>query len=99
MHLNTKPNSAVPASLQARVQRLLRPDVQGLHAYAVQPSTGMVKLDTMENPFGLPARLQAGGHCGVGLGIHVHRAGWRWAAVQVLSRISAACAWACRPSP
>ncbi|MFM8738203.1 MAG: histidinol-phosphate transaminase [Betaproteobacteria bacterium] len=56
--MNTKPHSAVPASLQARVQRLLRPDVQGLHAYAVQPSTGMVKLDTMENPFGLPAPLR-----------------------------------------
>lgn len=57
MHMNAKPHSAAPASLEARVQRLLRPDVQGLHAYAVQPSTGMVKLDTMENPFGLPAPL------------------------------------------
>ena len=38
--------------------RLLRPDVQGLHAYAVQPSAGMVKLDTMENPFGLPQPLR-----------------------------------------
>ncbi|MEY2730978.1 MAG: hypothetical protein RL584_2104 [Pseudomonadota bacterium] len=58
MHMNAKPQSAAPASLEARVQRLLRPDVQGLHAYAVQPSTGMVKLDTMENPFGLPAPLR-----------------------------------------
>ncbi|NBO76034.1 MAG: aminotransferase class I/II-fold pyridoxal phosphate-dependent enzyme [Betaproteobacteria bacterium] len=40
------------------MQRLLRPDVQGLHAYAVQPSAGLVKLDTMENPFGLPPALQ-----------------------------------------
>jgi len=56
--MNAKPHSAAPASLEARVQRLLRPDVQGLHAYAVQPSTGMVKLDTMENPFGLPAPLR-----------------------------------------
>jgi histidinol-phosphate aminotransferase len=38
--------------------RLLRPDVQGLHAYAVQPSAGLVKLDTMENPFGLPQSLR-----------------------------------------
>ncbi|MFZ9434197.1 MAG: histidinol-phosphate transaminase [Burkholderiaceae bacterium] len=38
--------------------RLLRPDVQGLHAYAVQPSAGLVKLDTMENPFGLPQPLR-----------------------------------------
>lgn len=58
MQMNAKPHSAAPASLEARVQRLLRPDVQGLHAYAVQPSTGMVKLDTMENPFGLPAPLR-----------------------------------------
>ena len=47
-----------PMPLSARLSRLLRPDVQGLHAYAVQPSAGMVKLDTMENPFGLPHELQ-----------------------------------------
>lgn len=41
-----------------RMAGLLRPDVQGLHAYAVQPSAGLVKLDTMENPFGLPAELR-----------------------------------------
>ncbi|QHI98196.1 histidinol-phosphate transaminase [Xylophilus rhododendri] len=37
----------------------IRRDVQGLHAYAVQDSTGLVKLDAMENPHGLPAALQA----------------------------------------
>ncbi len=30
-----------------------------MHAYAVQPSEGMVKLDAMENPHRLPAALQA----------------------------------------
>ena len=45
-------------SLDPRLIRLLRPDVQGLHAYAVQPSAGMVKLDTMENPYGLPDALR-----------------------------------------
>jgi histidinol-phosphate aminotransferase len=30
-----------------------------MHAYAVQPSAGLVKLDAMENPFALPAELQA----------------------------------------
>ena len=30
-----------------------------MHAYAVQDSTGMVKLDAMENPHRLPAALQA----------------------------------------
>jgi histidinol-phosphate aminotransferase len=38
--------------------RVLRQDVQSMHAYAVQPSTGMVKVDTMENPFRLPAPLR-----------------------------------------
>ena len=30
-----------------------------MHAYAIQHSVGMVKLDAMENPFGLPPDLQA----------------------------------------
>ena len=37
-----------------------------MHAYAVQDSTGMVKLDAMENPHRLPAALQA--HLGQRLG-------------------------------
>ena len=37
----------------------IRQDVQGLHAYAVQDSAGLVKLDAMENPHALPAALQA----------------------------------------
>ena len=37
----------------------LRPDVQAMHAYAVQDCTGMVKLDAMENPYQLPPALQA----------------------------------------
>jgi histidinol-phosphate aminotransferase len=35
----------------------IRQDVQSMHAYAIQDSTGMVKLDAMENPFGLSARI------------------------------------------
>jgi histidinol-phosphate aminotransferase len=38
--------------------RFIRPDVQAMHAYAVQHSVGMVKLDAMENPFTLPPELQ-----------------------------------------
>ena len=30
-----------------------------MHAYAIQPSAGMVKLDAMENPHRLPPQLQA----------------------------------------
>jgi len=44
--------------LQTTVQRVIRQDIQGLHAYAVQPSAGLVKLDTMENPHRLPEALQ-----------------------------------------
>ena len=37
----------------------IRADVQSMHAYAVQDARGLVKLDAMENPFGLPPALQA----------------------------------------
>lgn len=37
----------------------IRPDVQAMHAYAVQDATGMVKLDAMENPHTLSPALQA----------------------------------------
>ena len=46
------------ASLQERMQRVIRQDIQSMHGYAVQPSAGMVKLDSMENPFGLPQPLR-----------------------------------------
>jgi histidinol-phosphate aminotransferase len=36
----------------------IRQDIQSMHAYAIQDSTGMVKLDAMENPFSLPPELQ-----------------------------------------
>ena len=44
--------------LQATMKRVIRADIQGLHAYAVQPSAGLVKVDTMENPHRLPEALQ-----------------------------------------
>ena len=37
----------------------IRADVQSMHAYAVQESRGLIKLDAMENPYRLPADLQA----------------------------------------
>jgi histidinol-phosphate aminotransferase len=50
---------SIPApDLQATMARVVRADIQGLHAYAVQPSAGMVKVDTMENPHPLPPALQ-----------------------------------------
>ena len=36
----------------------IRSDVRAMHAYAVQPADGMLKMDAMENPFTLPAELQ-----------------------------------------
>jgi histidinol-phosphate aminotransferase len=45
-------------ALSDRMTRYLRADVQGMHGYAVQPSAGMVKVDTMENPFRLPPELR-----------------------------------------
>jgi len=45
-------------SLQERMRRVIRQDVQSMHGYAIQPSAGLVKLDAMENPFPLPQALQ-----------------------------------------
>jgi histidinol-phosphate aminotransferase len=44
--------------LEDCMRRVIRTDIQGLHGYAVQPSAGMVKLDTMENSHRLPEALQ-----------------------------------------
>ncbi len=45
--------------LLPRLARLIRPDVQSMHAYAVQDAAGFIKLDAMENPYRLPPELQA----------------------------------------
>ncbi len=44
--------------LEARLKQTIRQDVQSMHAYAIQSSEGLVKLDAMENPFRLPPELQ-----------------------------------------
>ena len=49
---------AIDTTVQTLIGRRIRQDVQSMHAYAVQDSTGMVKLDAMENPHRLPADLQ-----------------------------------------
>ena len=38
--------------------QLIRPEVLAMHAYAVADSSGMVKLDAMENPYPLPPELR-----------------------------------------
>ncbi|MBP3981647.1 histidinol-phosphate transaminase [Acidovorax sp. JG5] len=47
--------SSTPLNALARI----RPDVRAMHAYRVQPAAGLLKMDAMENPFGLPPALQA----------------------------------------
>jgi histidinol-phosphate aminotransferase len=46
------------SSLQERIAHTIRQDVKSMHAYAIQDSRGLLKLDAMENPFSLPADLQ-----------------------------------------
>ena len=58
--------TAVPLPLEKPLRNRIRQDVLSMHAYAVQDSTGMIKLDAMENPHRLPAALQA--HLGQRLG-------------------------------
>ena len=54
----TQQQEAADSTLAVRMARVMRHDVQSMHAYAVQPSAGMVKVDTMENPFQLPEPLR-----------------------------------------
>ena len=48
-------NAVTPPNPLTRI----RHDVQGMHAYAVQDSRGLIKLDAMENPHRLSPALQA----------------------------------------
>ena len=45
-------------TVSPQLMQRIRQDVQSMHAYAIQDSVGMVKLDAMENPHRLPAELQ-----------------------------------------
>ena len=45
-------------TVSPKLMQRIRQDVQSMHAYAIQDSAGMVKLDAMENPYRLPADLQ-----------------------------------------
>jgi histidinol-phosphate aminotransferase len=53
--------------LVERLRQTIRQDVQSMHAYAIQPSAGLLKLDAMENPFELPPALRQ--ELGIRLGI------------------------------
>jgi len=45
-------------TVSPQLMQRIRQDVQSMHAYAIQDSVGMVKLDAMENPHSLPVELQ-----------------------------------------
>ena len=47
------------SSINPALMQRIRQDVRAMHAYAVQDSAGMIKLDAMENPHRLPPALQA----------------------------------------
>jgi len=51
-------DTTADSAVQTLIQRRIRQDVQSMHAYAIQDSKGMVKLDAMENPHRLPPELQ-----------------------------------------
>ena len=55
----TAPEIAPDPSVTSLIARRIRQDVQSMHAYAVQDSAGMVKLDAMENPHRISSELQA----------------------------------------
>ena len=46
------------ARIIATPERLIRPEIQALNAYHVPPASGLIKLDAMENPYGLPPALR-----------------------------------------
>ncbi|MES2227161.1 MAG: histidinol-phosphate transaminase [Pseudomonadota bacterium] len=46
------------ATLDQRLKKTIRQDIRSMHAYLIQSSAGLVKLDAMENPFRLPEPLQ-----------------------------------------
>ena len=49
----------ISTPLQQAALARIRPDVRAMHAYVLQGADGMLKMDAMENPFGLPPALQA----------------------------------------
>ena len=44
--------------LKTLIATRIRQDVQSMHAYAIQDSRGMIKLDAMENPHRLPPEMR-----------------------------------------
>lgn len=56
-------NSPLPparAERMSMVEQWIRPQIRALSAYPVPDAQGMIKLDAMENPYGLPEELVPG---------------------------------------
>ena len=47
------------STLDDRITKWIRPEIRAIHAYHVPDSTGMIKLDAMENPYTWPAPMRA----------------------------------------
>ncbi len=41
-----------------KLEQIIRPEIRALNAYHVPPSTGLIKLDAMENPYPLPDAIR-----------------------------------------
>ncbi len=59
----TSPPAAVAniadTAVAARVRAVVRPKIRAMHAYPVAKATGLIKLDAMENPYGLSGEARA----------------------------------------
>jgi len=51
--------AADPALVAERIEATVRAEIRALTAYSVAKAEGMIKLDAMENPYGLPAQVRA----------------------------------------
>lgn len=49
---------ASASSIQSRALERIRSDIRAMQGYHVQPAQGLLKMDTMENPYRLPPDLQ-----------------------------------------
>ncbi len=50
--------TSIPQPSSSLIERCVRPDVRAMHAYVVQGAAGLLKMDAMENPHGLPQDLR-----------------------------------------
>ena len=51
--------AAEPALVAARIKAIIRAEIRALTVYPVARAEGLIKLDAMENPFGLSAQVRA----------------------------------------